>query len=140
MPRAYRVKSLTELTKAIGKKSKYNNVKVEIDGYKFDSKAEGAYYEYLKMQKKAGKVSYFLMQVPFILPGGVRYRLDFMVIKNTGESLAGGYDYFDIEYIDVKGCITSVFRIKKKQVEALYPVKIKCVKRIGSTGYLFRDT
>ena len=34
-----------------------------------------------------------------------------------------------IEYVDVKGVKTDIYRIKKKLVEALYSIKIKEVKK-----------
>ena len=100
------------------KKSKYRNVRCEVDGLKFDSKAEGRYYSQLKLRILAGEVLYFLRQVPFDLPGGVKYRVDFQVFLADGS----------VEYIDVKGAETAMFILKKKQVEALYPVEIICVK------------
>lgn len=110
-------------------KSKYSNVKTVVDGITFDSAAEAAYYENLKDSIRIGVVKYFLRQVPFHLPGGVVYRCDFMVV---------GFDD-SIQYPDVKGCVTAMFRLKRKQVEALYPVKITCVKRVGSHGRVFRE-
>lgn len=104
------------------KVSKYKNVKVKIDNISFDSKAEGAYYEYLKLMVKVGDVTHFLMQVPFLCGGGVKYRLDFLVFYTDGH----------VECIDIKGAITSVFAIKRKQVESNYPVKIRCLKKKGN--------
>ncbi|MDH5572897.1 MAG: DUF1064 domain-containing protein [Gammaproteobacteria bacterium] len=99
------------------KASKYKNVKVKIDGITFDSRAESEYYLFLKAMQAAGEISHFMMQVPFILDGGVRYRLDFMVVLICG----------DIDYVDIKGMETEMFKLKKKQVEARYPIKIRCL-------------
>lgn len=96
-------------------KSKYKNVRVEVDGFKFDSKAEARYYGELKLRQIAGDIKYFLRQVPFHLPGNIVYRCDFSVFENNG----------DIRYIDVKGVITDKYKMKKKLVEALYPIKIE---------------
>lgn len=109
------------------KRSKHNSVKTEVDGMLFDSKAEADYYVLLTLLVKAKKVSHFLRQVPFDLPGKTKYRLDFLVFYNS--ELKGGD--MGIEYIDVKGQVTAMFKMKKRQVEALYPVKIKCVKRVN---------
>jgi hypothetical protein len=110
------VKKLTpisELPKLLKKKSKYRNKIINIDGIRFQSKKEAKYYKKLILWKKSGFIKYFLRQVPFDLPGNVKYRVDFQVF------------YPDrIEYIDVKGHRTKEFILKKKQVEALYPVKI----------------
>ena len=106
--------------------NKYKNKRCEIDGIKFQSLAEGNYYSMLKLL--AGKeIKYFLRQVPFDLPGGIKYRVDFQVFRNDGTT----------QFIDVKGVQTAEFRLKKKMVEALYPVKIVCMKKTGN--YRFKE-
>jgi hypothetical protein len=98
---------------------KYGAVRTELDGIKFASKAEARYYGQLKIRKDAGEVVQFLRQVPFHLPGGVRYVCDFMVFCADGS----------VEFIDVKGMKTAAFVAKQKMVEELYaPIRIKCVK------------
>lgn len=99
------------------KKSKYSAVRTVVDGIPFDSKKEARYYEQLKQRKAAGEVLYFLMQVPFRLPGGVRYVIDFMEVHADGR----------IHWVDVKGVETPLFKMKKKQVEELYGVEIETV-------------
>jgi len=88
------------------------------DGFKFASKREARFYDELKLRQKAGEVLFFLMQVPFHLPGNTKYVCDFQVFYVDGE----------IEFIDVKGFMTNVFIAKKKQVEQIYPIAIKIVK------------
>ena len=100
-----------------GKRSKYNSKTTTIDGINFDSRLEAAYYLQLETEKKMGTVKYYLRQVPFHLPGGIQYRVDFMVVRPQGNTIR-------IDYIDVKGVITQTYRMKKKIVEDLYPVKI----------------
>ena len=98
-------------------KNKYGVSKKEdrtVDGILFDSKKEAQYYRTLQMAKKGGAIDFFLRQVPFDLPGGVKYRLDFLVFWNDGR----------VTFEDVKGCRTEMYRLKKKQVESLYPVEI----------------
>ena len=58
---------------------------------------------------------FFLMQVPFLLPGGVKYRLDFLIFESNGE----------VHCVDVKGMRLRSYIDKKKMVEALYPVTIE---------------
>lgn len=95
--------------------TKYRAVKTVVDGIKFDSKKEAAYYVKLKIDMASGAVKYFLRQVPFHLPGGKRYVCDFMVVDSEGQ----------IEFTDIKGKITPVYALKKSIVEATYPIKIK---------------
>ena len=109
------------------KRSKYQNKRTEINGKKFDSKAEAARYEYNLLRIQAGELYYQLMQCPFHLPGGITYRVDFMEVYPDGR----------IEFVDVKGYVTDTFKLKKKQVESLYPVIIRCIKL--KKGYEFTD-
>jgi len=76
---------------------------------------EARYYSDLKFQQKGGIVLFFLRQVPFDLPGGVKYKVDFQVFYTDG----------NVEFIEVKGFKTKDYIMKKKMVESLYPVKIE---------------
>lgn len=96
------------------KLSKYHAVMEECQGIKFQSKKEARYFRELKARMFAGEVLYFLRQVPFDLIGGVKYRVDFMEVWANGT----------IHYIDVKGFKTQTYKIKRRMVEDLYPVKI----------------
>lgn len=49
------------------KPSKYRNVKVTIDGHRFDSKREAAIYQDLKARQSAGEIRNLKCQVPFDL-------------------------------------------------------------------------
>lgn len=94
---------------------KFNAVKTECDGIGFDSKKEARYYEELKARQASGDVLFFIRQVGLDLPGGVKYRVDFVVFRADGT----------VEFVDVKGMKTPMYAMKKKQVEAQYPIKIK---------------
>jgi hypothetical protein len=96
---------------------KFHAVPTEADGIKFASKAEARYYQFLKARVAAGEVVFFLRQVPFHLPGGVKYVADFLTFDADGSC----------HVIDVKGMETAAFKAKRKQVEAMYPVKIEVV-------------
>lgn len=96
---------------------KFRAVPTELDGIKFASKAEARYYAQLKLRQAAGEVVFFLRQTPFHLPGGVKYVADFLEFHADGSC----------HVVDVKGMETPAFRAKRKQVEALYPVRIEVV-------------
>jgi hypothetical protein len=102
-------------TKPASKPNKYHNNPTTVEGIRFDSKKEASYYEQLKIRKQLGIVSYWLRQVPLHLPGGSKYVVDFVVFYT-----AGG----EPEYVDVKGRETQVFRLKKREVEHQYPIRI----------------
>lgn len=98
---------------------KFGAKEVTEDDIRFDSQLERDYYRYLVAERAAGRVVFFLRQVPFHLPGRTRYQVDFAVFWASGH----------VEFVDTKGVETEAFRIKLRQTEELYPVKIKIVKR-----------
>lgn len=100
------------------KVSKYRAVPTRLDGIRFASKKEAEYYKTLKILKAQGVIKYFLMQVPFHLPGEprcVRYICDFVEFWENGE----------IRYVDVKGFRKQDYINKAKQVRALFGVEIR---------------
>lgn len=99
------------------KQHKFNAIRCESDGIKFPSKLEKEYYERLVNAQKSGAILYFLTQVPFRLPGKIKYIVDFMVIHQNNS----------VQFIDVKGKMTPMSLLKIKQVESLYPIDIKIV-------------
>lgn len=81
---------------------------------KFQSRKEARYYDQLQLAERSGELLFFLRQVPFHLPGGVTYRVDYQEFWTDG----------DVRFVDVKGHRTKEYIRAKKQVEALYPVEI----------------
>lgn len=94
---------------------KFNAVRTEVDGIKFHSKKEASFYNLLRTLQKSGEIFFFLRQVPIHLPGGVVYRVDFVTFDADGS----------VHFIDVKGFKTSDYKMKKKMVEAMYPIAIE---------------
>ncbi len=109
-----RIKERQGVTRSFHK-HKFHAKPTVADGIRFDSRKESRYYETLKLRVVAGEVVFFLRQVPFHLPGGVTYRLDFMEFWSDGT----------VHCVDVKGMRTNSFIMKKKMVENLYPVEIE---------------
>jgi len=95
-------------------KHKFKAKPTETDGIKFSSKKEAKRYSNLKTLKNIGEVIFFLRQVPFHLPGGVKYVCDFFIFWANGE----------VTIEDVKGFKTETYKVKKKMVEAIYPIII----------------
>ena len=98
---------------AADKPNKFHAVMCETDGIKFSSKKERNRYIELTALKSMGAY-WFLRQVPFHLPGNVKYVLDFLIFWKDGS----------VTFEDVKGRKLPMYILKKKQVEALYPIKI----------------
>ena len=106
--------TLRDLWKCKPKKTKYNNVVSMRGERKFHSKLEARYYDLLQARKLMGEVKFFLMQVPIQLPGNVKYVIDFVVFMQDGT----------YEFVEIKGKMTDIARLKIKQAEDLYPIKI----------------
>lgn len=95
---------------------KYHAKPITCDGIKFSSKREASYYCKLRGLKAGGAILVFLRQVPFHLPGGVRFVIDFVEFWANG----------DVRFMDTKGFKTESYKAKKRMVEYLYsPIQIE---------------
>lgn len=105
-------------------RAKYRNVRVEIDGRKFDSKAEGARYVELKRQQEAALV--------FNLQCQVRYSLDVAGVHIC--DYVADFVYVDIDgsrvVEDVKGVRTRDYSIKAKLMKAIHGITVREVKKL----------
>lgn len=94
---------------------KFNAKRTIADRIKFASKKEANHYLENKLREKNGELIFFLRQVPFYLPGGVKYVCDFQEFCSDGT----------VHFVETKGVKTPLYIAKKKMVEALYPVTIE---------------
>src|SRR5215831_6102413 len=106
--------------RAAAPRSKYRNVKVAIDGERFDSKREAAYWQELKAREHAGEIRDLRRQVEFPLycpahdsPGVLAiigcYIADFVYVDSSGA----------VHVEDVKGMKSlQLYRWKAKHLEA----------------------
>lgn len=108
--------------KSKGQKNKYKNHVVQVDGIKFHSAKEAAYYGELKIRILTGDVLSFERQVRYKLEvNGVlicTYISDFDVVLKSKIK----------EVVDVKSFFTRrlpEYRKKKKLMEAIHGIKIK---------------
>lgn len=101
-----------------GKRAKYGNRKITVDGMKFDSQHEADYYfSVLWPRWMAGELVLLARQVPFDLPGGIRYIADFVTVDTGGR----------VEVIDAKSPATKKNRTyinKRKQMKAIWRIDI----------------
>jgi len=103
--------------------TKYNNKKVTIDGYKFDSQKEGCRYKFLKKMEEIGNISNLELQTVFELAPSViingrkkpalKYKADFTYIQNGNKIIE-----------DVKGVLTAVYKIKRHLMKSIYGIDI----------------
>lgn len=96
---------------------KYGAVRTERNGRTYASKAEARYADRLAVEQRTGTVLFWLEQCPIQLPGNTKYVVDFVVFDANGH----------VRFVDVKGMVTPMFALKKRQVEALYPIEIEVV-------------
>lgn len=117
--KAYRPKfsppAEAELSAAAPKRPKYGNRRTVVDGITFDSQREADRYGDLKALKIAGEVRWFARQVSFDLPGGVKYRADFVVAWRDGS----------VSVEDAKGMSTREYINKRKQMKAVWGIEIR---------------
>lgn len=118
-------RNLPEVVRAklgpVRSKSKYGNVRTEVDGIKFHSKEEANRYLRLKDAQAIGHIKNLQLQVPFpIVINGFqvcKYIADFVYAKD-GQKIVE----------DVKGFRTDVYKLKALLVEASYGIRIREVK------------
>lgn len=104
----------------LGKTTKYNAQRTELDGIKFASKKEARRYAQLKLMEKAGVITDLRLQVPFVLIDkstygrAIKYIADFVYIENGQEIIE-----------DTKGFRTDVYKLKKRLFAEKYRKEIK---------------
>ena len=104
---------------------KYNSIKTEVDGIKFDSKKEANRYLELKILERAGEISHLARQVKYELIPSQRvdgklverpcsYIADFVYLEN-GETVVE----------DTKGYKTPDYIIKRKLMLQVHGIRIR---------------
>lgn len=114
---------MAELKLVLGSvRRKYRNVPVVIDDMRFDSKAEGARYQALKLLVQAGEIAQVQIHPRFQLRIN-----DVDVATYVGDF---GYVTKEGQYVveDVKGMKTPAYRIKKRLMKALHRIEIREVR------------
>jgi len=97
--------------------SKYRAERTFVNGIPYHSKREAAFAVKLNILRTVGKIKFYLRQVGFDLPGNVRHFVDFLVFYSDGT----------YKFIEVKGRDLPLGKMKRKQVESLYNLKIEVV-------------
>ncbi len=105
-------------------RSKYRNVKVEVDGHVFDSKKEARRYGELKLLEQAHEILDLELQPKFPLHVWVvpevkigTYSADFCYMDKDG--------VFHVEDVKSSATKTQLYRWKKKHVKAEYGIDIE---------------
>lgn len=104
-------------------RSKYHNIKVELDGVRFDSKKEAQRYQELLIMEKANLIVNLTIHPEFKIEMNkhkiCKYIADFSYLQYNIPN--------DTKFIveDVKGVKTSVYRLKKKLMLACLGIEIR---------------
>src|SRR3990167_5632230 len=111
------------------RQSKYGAKKTILDGHTFHSRKEASYYCQLKILKRAGEVTDFILQPKYIIIDSYKCPLTGRKIPATTYSADFLVTYPDgrEEVIDIKSEATAkkeAYRIKKKAFEQRYGVGI----------------
>lgn len=101
--------------RTVFRQNKFNAIKQTYNGYSYDSRMEARYAAQLDLLIKAGEVQKWERQHKISIDvNGVHianYYIDFKVWKTDGS----------VEYHEVKGAETALWRLKWKLSQALYP-------------------
>lgn len=100
------------------RRSKYGNQRTEVDGDVYDSKHEAEIAKLLMHRGVSGEFKGVARQVPFFLPGGVKYVADFVVFFR-----GGSYQVFDAKSEATKK--NAVYRLKKRQMRECLGIEIQ---------------
>jgi len=101
---------------------KYKNIKVTVDGIKFDSRKEARRYTELKMMERCGLIQNLELQKPFELQPTFRKKgKTYRAIKYIADFVYYDKQREQIVIEDTKGFRTEVYKIKKKLFEYKYP-------------------
>lgn len=105
---------------------KYGAKKVTVDGITFDSKAESIYYQLHKNEPNMKMQEKFVLQDKFRLNGKayreIYYKPDFTFYDDAGNL---------IKIVDVKGVLTTEFKIKAKMFANRYGTQITIAKKVA---------
>ena len=94
-------------------RSKYRNVKVQVDGYTFDSKREAQYWQECRLREKAGDITELRRQVPFELTTMASDGLSRVVCVYLADMTFKDRDGL-LHVVDAKGLRTQIYKLKAK--------------------------
>lgn len=115
--------------------SKYGSKKITVDGIKFDSKEEAAYYDYLKIRKSKDEILNFELQPKFVLLESFKkYGKTYRAITYTPDFVIYHIDGTE-ELIDIKGMSTQQGELRRKMFDFKYPkLKLTWIARSYKYG------
>lgn len=112
--------------KQIAKGSKFKAKPVILDGIRFDSKAEAEFYQLLKADPSVFHID---VHPTVTLPGGIRFKPDFMIFCQGPKGQQG------VECVEVKGAMLQDFRRMRKLFDQCHPCAPLKVMRKTRKGW-----
>lgn len=116
------------------KRRKYKNTPVIVDGIKFDSKKEAAYYGTLKLLEAAGEVMLIEVHPVFKFEiNGVPVRIPSKKNpKGRQAKYTADFRFYDQKIrewrvIDTKGCDTGASKLRRAFVKAIWGVDVEII-------------
>lgn len=111
----------------VAKPSKYRNVKVTIDGQRFDSKREAEYWLLLKERERRGEITGLKRQIPFALYAPddrvTSARMKVQIAEYVADYV---YDEAGVEHVvDAKARRICPYPLKKKWLELQSGIRIE---------------
>ena len=114
--------------------SKYHNTPTVYQGVRYHSKREALKAQELDLLVKAGEIDFYLRQVSFDLPGGIKYVADFVTFMRVVGKAGNGETetFWTVKVIEVKAWrketkkhkagffFTDASRIKMRQMAEIY--------------------
>jgi hypothetical protein len=106
--------------------TKFRNVRVEVNGRKFDSKLEASRWQELEQMQQLGAIRNLRPQVPFALVADGGALVGTYVADYVYEDAKTGQQIVE----DAKGMETPLFRWKARHFKAQYKFEITVIKRV----------
>jgi hypothetical protein len=101
-------------------KNKFGAKRCKRGEIKFDSLLERSIFDQIVKLKESGHILFCLLQVPVLLQGGLRHRIDFFIATPT-----------DCYFVEVKAASakgrSKIGELKRKQAEEILGVQIHVV-------------
>ena len=105
---------------------KYRNIPTEIEGIRFDSRAEANRWQELKLLERAGLIRDLQRQVTYELIPGVKF--EGALRRQPALRLIVDFTYTERDKLileDVKGVVTPMFTLKRHILKALFGLDVR---------------
>lgn len=109
----------------MNKKNKFNAIKVEYDGFVFDSKKEAEYYLYLKSRLKTGHIIDLQIHLSYeVIPANDIFKAVYYIADFVYKEPDGYLHVDDVKGLK-KGASYQIFKIKQKLMYDKYGIEVK---------------